>query len=233
MRTLRVFSELVVLIALSSAGPLAAQETTTPQLEAFGLRFGDALSTAKSKGLQLTVGDGRPGSLLPYSSIVGPFDCYPNVHKLPAHPTTTAWTQLCFSPAEGLQKLLWAGTGRVVDPQKRDRHEPIKQDYLSMKDLLEKKYGVHTKQAEPVAFQICLETPLAMAQYYASFDNCRAWHTTWNGEFGSVELEMIVFNRAFGRNDPNEQAGYVRLTYQGPRWESALKGYSAGDADAF
>ena len=233
MRMGRYLTTLIGILGLVGGTPVVAQGNADPKAEVFGLRFGDGVLSAKSKGLRLTSVDHRLASPLPYSVTVGPFECYPNVYRLPQQPSTTAWAQLCFAPGVGLQKILWASDGRVADPAKRDRHEPIKQDYRSMKNLLQQKYGVYAAQSEPVRFDVCLETPVGLAQYNATFDDCHSWHTTWRGEYGSVHLEMVVFHRTGGGFQPNSQAGYIRLSYEGPSWNTAWQQYRAGDADAF
>ena len=233
MRILRTLIGIVCFFAFAEATPVIAQQSANPQTEAFGLRFGDDVLDARSKGLRLTIVDDLPGSLAPFSTKVGPFKCYPNVHRLPVHPTTTGWAQLCFSPEVGLQKILWAGKQRHGDPTNVDHLGPIKQEYRAMQSVLRQKYGMESTVSEPKKIDSCLDTPIATAQSSAAFNDCYAWYTKWRGVYGSVHLEMVVFYRTGMGFKANAQAGYTRLTYVGPSWDEAWEQFRAADADAF
>ena len=124
---------------------------------------------------------------------------------------------LTFDTKRGLQKVTMISKDIVDDPYGSEG----KKLYADVKDALVKKYGEPTFGLESVGAKLWDESD----EFYQCLDysGCGMWAAGFEDEEGGESILLQVEGMARGK-------GFIRLTYEGPKWSEAVDAMEANEA---
>lgn len=165
---------------------------------AFGLKWGMSKDLVEKTGVVLTRTGGE-----------GKIEIYRST-SVPVPLSSGEFYTLIFHKSWGLQKLGMASITIKNDPTGRQSKEL----YSNFKSALIEKYGNPNDSSESVGNRLYKE----FDEFYLclKYTGCGLWYTFWK-KGANLNGTILVEINGLSRND-----GYVRLSYEGPKWDEAV-----------
>jgi hypothetical protein len=163
----------------------------------FGITWGMSKSQVKALGVDMEPSSAK----LSLESF--------KVKKLPKSISIAEFYGLTFDTKHGLQKVTMLSKDIVDDPYGREG----KSLYAGLKDSLVKKYGEPTFGLERVGAKLWKESD----EFYQclAYSGCGIWAAGFEDKNGGQSIFLQLEGMGRGK-------GFVRLTYEGPKWSEAV-----------